>query len=30
MRGAARVTLQLHQLLCLPRKKNVMIDPHHI
>ena len=30
MRGATRVILQLHQILCLPRKMNLMIDPHHI
>ena len=30
MRRAARVTLQRHQILCLPRKMNLMIDPHHI
>ena len=30
IRRAARVTLQLHQILRLPRKMNVMIDPHHI
>ena len=30
MRGATGITLQLHQLLRLPRKMNVMIDPHHI
>ena len=30
MRRAARVTLQLHQILRLPRKMNLMIDPHHI
>ena len=30
MRGAARVTLQPHQILRLPRKRSVMIDPHHI
>ena len=30
MRGATRVTLQLHQILRLPRKMNLMIDPHHI
>ena len=30
MRGATRVTLQLHQILRLPRKMNLMIDPPHI
>ena len=30
MRGATRVVLQLHQILRLPRKMNLMIDPHHI
>ena len=30
MRGATGITLQLHQLLRLPRKMNLMIDPHHI
>ena len=30
MRRAARVTLPLHQVLRLPRKMNLMIDPHHI
>ena len=30
MRRAARVTLQLHQILRLPRKMNVMIDPSHV
>ena len=30
MRGATGSTLQLHQILRLPRKMNVMIDPHHI
>ena len=30
MRGATRVILQLHQILRLPRKMNLMIDPHHI
>ena len=29
MRGATRVSLQLHQILCLPRKMNLMIDPRH-
>ena len=29
-RRAARVTLQLHQILRLPRKMNVMIDPAHV
>ena len=29
MRGATRVTLQLHQILRLPRKMNLMIDPPH-
>ena len=30
MRGTTRVILQLHQMLRLPRKMNLMIDPHHI
>ena len=30
MRGATRATLQLHQILRLPRKINVINDPHHI
>ena len=30
MRGATRVILQLHQIVRLPRKMNLMIDPHHI
>ena len=30
MRGATGITLQPHQILRLPRKMNVMIDPHHI
>ena len=30
MRGATRVSLQLHQILRLPRKMNLMIDPPHI
>ena len=30
IRRAARVTLQLHQILRLPRQRSVMIDPHHI
>ena len=30
MRGATGITLQLHQILHLPRKMNLMIDPHHI
>ena len=30
MRVAKRVTLQLHQILHLPRKMNLMIDPPHI
>ena len=30
MRVAKRVTLQLHQILHLPRKMNLMIDPRHI
>ena len=29
-RGATGITLQPHQILRLPRKRNVMIDPHHI
>ena len=29
-RGASKVTLQYHQILRLPRKINLMIDPHHI
>ena len=28
--GATGITLQPHQILRLPRKRNVMIDPHHI
>ena len=27
---ATGITLQLHQILSLPRKMNLMIDPHHI
>ena len=27
MRGAEGVTIQLHQILRLPRKMNLMIDP---
>ena len=27
MRGASKVTLQTHQLLRVPRKMNLMIDP---
>ena len=30
MRGATRVSLQLHQILRLPRKMNLRIDPAHI
>ena len=30
MRGATGVILQLHQILRLPRKMNLMIDPRHI
>ena len=30
MRGATGVTLQPHQILRLPRKMNVMIDPAHV
>ena len=30
MRGTTRVILQLHQILRLPCKMNLMIDPHHI
>ena len=30
MRRAAKVTLPLHQVLRLPRKMNVMIDPAHV
>ena len=30
MREATRVILQLQQILRLPRKMNLMIDPHHI
>ena len=30
MRRATGITLQLHQILRLPRKMNLMIDPHHI
>ena len=30
MRGATGITLQLHQILRLARKMNLMIDPHHI
>ena len=30
MRGATGITLQLQQILRLPRKMNLMIDPHHI
>ena len=30
LRGATGVTLQHHQILCLPRKVTVMIDPCHI
>ena len=30
MRGATGITLQLHQILRLPRKMNLMIDPHRI
>ena len=30
MRGATGITLQPHQIPRLPRKMNLMIDPHHI
>ena len=30
MREATGITLQPHQTLRLPRKMNLMIDPHHI
>ena len=30
MRGATGISFQPHQTLRLPRKRNVMIDPHHI
>ena len=30
MRGPSKVTLQLHQIVRLPRKMNRSIDPHHI
>ena len=30
MRGATGITLQPHQIVRLPRKRNVMIDPHQI
>ena len=30
MRGVTGITIQLHQTLRLPRKRNLMIDPHHI
>ena len=30
IRGATGITLQPHQILRLPRKMNLMIDPHHI
>ena len=30
MQGATSINLQPHQILCLPRKMNLMIDPHHI
>ena len=30
MRGATGISIQPHQILRLPRKRNVMIDPHHI
>ena len=30
MRGATSINLQPHQILRLPRKMNLMIDPHHI
>ena len=30
MRGATGSTLRPHQILRLPRKMNLMIDPHHI
>ena len=30
MRGATNVKRQVHQILRLPRKMNLMIDPRHI
>ena len=30
MRGATGINFQPHQILRLPRKRNLMIDPHHI
>jgi len=30
MRAASKVTLQTQQILCLPRKMNRILDPHHI
>ena len=30
MRGATGISFQPHQILRLPHKRNVMIDPHHI
>ena len=30
MRGASKVNIEPHQILRLPRKMNLMIDPHHI
>ena len=30
MGGVTGITIQLHQTLRLPRKRNLMIDPHHI
>ena len=30
MRGARGISLQPHQILRVPRKMNLMIDPHHI
>ena len=30
IRGASKITLQPQQILCLPRKRNRILDPHHI
>ena len=30
MRGATGINFQPHQILRLPRKRNLMIDPHHV
>ena len=30
LRGAPRLTLQHHQILCVPRKMTLMIDPAHV